>query len=78
LSRIFPYPSDLRHGATDVSSGEVLPRIRYARDLVLWPAIRTWRCGVGAVVAVVIAWLAILLTGRYPRGLFGFVVGVSR
>jgi len=33
---------------------------------------------VAAFFAVVIAWFAILFTGRYPRGLFDFVVGVSR
>jgi hypothetical protein len=33
---------------------------------------------VAAIIAVVIAWFAILFTGRYPRGLFDFVVGVGR
>jgi hypothetical protein len=34
--------------------------------------------GIAAFVCVVIAWFAILFTGRYPRGLFDFVVGVYR
>ena len=33
---------------------------------------------IGAVFAVIAAWFAILFTGRYPRGLFGYVVGVMR
>jgi len=37
-----------------------------------------WFLGVAAIVCVVIAWFAILFTGRYPRGLFDFVVGVFR
>lgn len=31
-----------------------------------------------AVFGVIGAWLAILFTGRYPRGIFGFVAGVMR
>lgn len=41
----------------------------YVVLIVLWPV---------TVVAIVIAWFAILLTGRYPRPLFDFVEGVSR
>ncbi len=33
---------------------------------------------IGALVAVIIAWFAILFTGRYPRGLFDYVEGVLR
>jgi hypothetical protein len=33
---------------------------------------------VGAAVATIIAWFAILFTGRYPQGLFDYVVGVGR
>jgi hypothetical protein len=33
---------------------------------------------IGAVVAVIVAWFAILFTGRYPRGLFDYVEGVIR
>lgn len=33
---------------------------------------------VGAIFAIIIAWFAILVTGRYPRPLFDYVVGVGR
>lgn len=41
----------------------------YVVLVVLWAA---------AIVTILIAWFAILITGRYPRGLFEFVVGVGR
>jgi Domain of unknown function (DUF4389) len=33
---------------------------------------------IAAIVIVIVAWFAILFTGRYPRGLFEFVLGVLR
>jgi len=59
------------------------------RDLNRWLPLVKWLLAiphflilivlsVAAFFAVVIAWFAILLTGRYPRGLFDFVVGVGR
>jgi hypothetical protein len=34
--------------------------------------------GIAVLVSIVIAWFAILFTGRYPRSLFDLVVGVMR
>jgi hypothetical protein len=59
------------------------------RDLNRWLPLVKWFLAIphyvvlfflviGAVVAIVIAWFAILITGRYPRPLFDYVVGVSR
>jgi hypothetical protein len=59
------------------------------RDLNRWLPLVKWLLAiphflvlivlsVAAVFAVIFAWFAILFTGRYPRGLFDFVVGVGR
>ena len=34
--------------------------------------------GIAVLVVTMLAWFAILFTGNYPRGLFGFVTGVQR
>src|SRR5712664_2904437 len=60
-----------------------------ARQLNQWLPLVKWLLAVphyvvlfflmiGAIVAVIIAWFAIVFTGTYPRGLFDFVVGVMR
>ncbi|MBT8216889.1 MAG: DUF4389 domain-containing protein [Acidimicrobiia bacterium] len=33
---------------------------------------------IAALLAVIVAWFSILFTGRYPEGIYDFVVGVSR
>ena len=59
------------------------------RDLNRWLPLVKWLLAIPhyivlavlwllAIVAVVLAWFAILATGRYPRALFDFVVGVGR
>ncbi len=60
-----------------------------ARDLNRWLPLVKWLLaiphyivltvlGVAAFICVVISWFAIIFTGRYPRGLFNFVLGVHR
>lgn len=59
------------------------------RDLIRWMPLVKWFLAIphyivlifltiAAVFAVIIAWFAILFTGRYPRALFDYVVGVAR
>ena len=59
------------------------------RDLNRWLPLVKWLLAIPhyivlivlwlvALVGIVIAWFAILVTGRYPRSLFDFVVGVGR
>ena len=33
---------------------------------------------IASFICIIVAWLAILFTGRYPRGIFDFVLGVYR
>jgi hypothetical protein len=83
--------TDDRYPATDDEQSVHLdfPYPDVARDLNRWLPLVKWLLAiphyvvllflwVGAVAAVVVAWFAILFTGRYPRGLFAFVEGVLR
>ena len=59
------------------------------RDLNRWLPLVKWLLAIphyivlfflvlAVIVLVIISWFAILFTGRYPRGLFNFVVGTMR
>ena len=60
-----------------------------ARDLNRWVPLVKWFLAIphyvvllflnlAALVMTIVAWFAILFTGRYPRGVFEFVAGVIR
>ncbi len=61
------YPNDLSRWLIFVKWLLVIPHIIVVALL-----------GIVALVLGIIAWFAILFTGRFPRGLFDFVVGVER
>jgi Domain of unknown function (DUF4389) len=82
---------DDRYPATDQQQAVHLDYVYpdAARDLNRWLPLVKWLLAIphfivliflwiAAIVVVIIAWFAILFTGRYPRGMFDFVQGVIR
>jgi hypothetical protein len=82
---------DDRYPATDQHQSVHLdyPYPDAERDLNRWMPLIKWLLAlphyfvlfaleIAAPVVVIVAWFAILFTGRYPRGLFDFVEGVIR
>jgi len=83
LTDCYPSTVDEQSVHLDVDYPEV------ERDLNRWLPLVKWFLAIphyvvllflmiGAVVAIVIAWFSILITGRYPKPLFNYVVGVGR
>ena len=65
-----PYP-DAREGLN-----RWLPLVKWFLAIPHWILLAfLW---LGAIIVVIIAWFAILFTGRYPRGMFEYVEGVAR
>jgi hypothetical protein len=82
---------DDRYPATDEHQAVHLdyPYPDAQRDLNRWLPLVKWLLAIphyivlffldiAAFVVVIVAWFAILFTGRYPRGMFDFVEGVIR
>src|SRR5215813_6604529 len=93
LNRVGVYLAlmDDRYPSTDEQQAVRLdyPYPDVPRDLNRWLPLVKWLLAlphyivlfvlyIAAVVAVIVAWFAILFTERYPRGLFDFVLGVFR
>lgn len=91
-SRIFAYLALLTDGyPSTVDEQTVHLEIDYpdVADLNRWLPLVKWLLAIPhyivmiillplALLAVIFAWFAILITGRYPRWLFDYVVGVAR
>ena len=61
------YPAQLSRGLIFVKWLLIIPHL-----IVLW------FLGIAGFFAYILAWFAILVTGRYPRGLFRFMEGLLR
>jgi hypothetical protein len=67
---------DLRYPDATTELNRALPLIKWLLAIPHYVALVVLH--LIAAVAVIVAWFAILFTGRYPRPLFDFVVGVGR
>lgn len=78
------YPSTDEHQSVHLDYPEVAgPELSRWLPLVKWLLaiphyIVLFFLGIAAFFVVIFVWFAILFTGRYPRGAFGFVEGVFR
>lgn len=92
-SRVAAYLAlmDDRYPSTDDHQSVRLdyPYPQAERDLNRWLPLVKWFLAIphfivlvfldiATIVVVIVAWFAILFTGRYPRGIFDFVQGVIR
>jgi len=83
LTDVYPSTDEEQSVHFDMTYPNVGKDLKTGLPLIKWflaipHFIILWFLSVGAVGAVLIAWFAILFTGRYPRGLFDYVVGVFR
>jgi hypothetical protein len=67
---------DYRYPDVPVELNRFLPLVKWF--LAIPHYIVLFFLDIGALVVVIVAWFAILFTGRYPRGMFAFVEGVIR
>ncbi len=84
------YPKfGLRGGSMDPNDGPVHLSIEYSPELNRWAPLYKWLLaiphfivlyvlGIGVSVCWLIAWFAVLFTGKWPEGLRNFVIGVTR
>ncbi len=79
------YPSTDEEQAVHIT----IPYPDVKNDLVNWMPLVKWLLAfphvimlgflwIGAIIAVILAWLAILFTGTHPKGIFDYIVGVMR
>ncbi|MFC1565669.1 DUF4389 domain-containing protein [Candidatus Neomarinimicrobiota bacterium] len=79
------YPSTDEEQAVHID----IPYPNVEKDLVNWMPLVKWFLAIphiivlcflwiGAIIAVILAWLAILFTGTHPKGIHDFIVGTMR
>lgn len=71
-----PYPAALELSPPEGPRDRLTAAFRIL--LALPHLVAVWALGLAWGLATVIAWFAILFTGRYPEGLYRFAVGVFR